>query len=112
VTAESDRDGLDAAIIAARVSGVSAREICHRFGCTMERVHAVLDAHAERVLAPENLLRRLIENVGRVGVIERTLAPRASAGDGEALRLVAECRRQWGTTGKLILQRAPASRPM
>jgi hypothetical protein len=31
---------LDAEILALRVSGVSEREICRRFGCAMERVHA------------------------------------------------------------------------
>jgi hypothetical protein len=66
---------LDAEILALRVSGVSEREICRRFGCTMERVHAVLDAHAARKLAPENVQRMLIQSVDRLGTIERTLTP-------------------------------------
>jgi hypothetical protein len=103
---------LDAEILALRVSGVSEREICRRFGCTMERVDAVLDAHAARKLAPENVLRMLIESVDRVGVIERTLTPRAVAGDVEALKLVAQCRRQRSRAAKLILERAPTSSPM
>jgi hypothetical protein len=66
---------LDAEILALRVSGVSEREICLKLGCPLARVHAVLDAHAARVLAPENVQRMLIESVDRLGTIERTLTP-------------------------------------
>jgi hypothetical protein len=103
---------LDAEILALRVSGVSEREICLKLGCPLPRVHAVLDAHAARKLAPENVQRMLIASVDRLGTIERTLTPRAAAGDVEALKLVAQCRRQRARTAKLILQRAPTSRPM
>jgi hypothetical protein len=68
---------LDAEIVALRVSGASERENCLRFGCTMGRVRAVLDTHAERVLAPENVLRVLIDGLGDLNAIERVFAPRA-----------------------------------
>jgi hypothetical protein len=103
---------LDAEILALRVSGVSEREICRRFGCRMERVRAVLDAHAERVLAPGNVLRMLIDGLGGLNAIERVFAPRARAGDAEAAKLVKQARRQRERHAKLILQRVPASHPM
>ena len=67
---------------------------------------------AERMLAPENVPRILIESLDSVGVLERTLTPRAAAGDVEALKLVAQCRRQREGTAKLILERAPTSNPV
>jgi hypothetical protein len=82
------------------------------FPGTMERVRAALDASAERMLAPENVPRILIESLDSVGVLERTLTPRAAAGDVEALKLVAQCRRQRERTAKLILERAPTSNPV
>jgi hypothetical protein len=65
-----------------------------------------------RKLAPENVQRMLIQSVDRLGTIERTLTPRAAAGDAGAVKLVAQCRRQRSRAAKLILERAPASRPM
>ena len=61
--------------------------------------------------APENVLRMLIESLDNVGVIERTFTPRAVAGDVEASKLVAQCRRQRARTAQLILERAPTSNP-
>jgi hypothetical protein len=75
-------------------------------------VRATLDAHAERKLAPENVLRMLIDDLGRLGALERAFASKAKAGDAEAAKLVRQARRQRARTGKLILQRAPASRPV
>jgi hypothetical protein len=103
---------LDAEIVALRVSGASERENCLRFGCTMGRVRAVLDTHAERVLAPENVLRVLIDGLGDLNAIERVFAPKARAGDAEAAKLVKQARRQRERHAKLILQRAPTSNPV
>ena len=97
---------LDAKIVAARVSGVSEGEICDRFGCTMERARAVLDASAERMLTPENVQRMLIESLGTFGAIQRTLAAKGDKA------LVRQCRRQRARTAKLILERAPTSNPV
>jgi hypothetical protein len=87
-------DGLDARILDMRVMGVPEREICRRLGVTIAQIHAVLDAHARVKFAPENIERMLVESFDRIRVIERTLTPRAAAGDVEALKLVAQCRRQ------------------
>jgi hypothetical protein len=50
-------------------------------------VRAALDERAARRLAPENVERMLVESFDRIRVIERTFAPRAAAGDVEALKL-------------------------
>jgi hypothetical protein len=44
--------------------------------------------------------------------LERVFTPKAKAGDAEAAKLVKQVRRQRARTAKLILQRAPTSRPM
>jgi hypothetical protein len=97
-------------IVAARVSGWSDGEAARMLGCV--RVRAVLDERAARMLALGNVLRMLIERFDRVGVIERTFTPRAAAGDLEALKLAAQCRRQRSRTTELILERAPSSSPV
>jgi hypothetical protein len=102
---------LGAKILGLRIAGWSEREISHKLGCSLVQVKAALDAHAARKLAPENVLRMLIESLDNVGVIERTFTPRAVAGDVEASKLVAQCRRQRARTAQLILERAPTSNP-
>jgi hypothetical protein len=108
----SVRTDLDAEIVAARVAGVPEREICRRLGCARARVEAALDAWAARKLAPENVVRMLVDDLGRLSELERVFAPMAAAGDVGAAKLVRQARRQRARTGNLILRRAPASRPM
>jgi hypothetical protein len=105
-------EDLDAEIVAARVAGVPEREICLRLGCARARVDAALDAWAARKLSPENVLRMLVADVERLGLLERVFAPKAAAGDVEAAKLVRLARRQRARTGSLVLRRAPASRPI
>jgi hypothetical protein len=102
-------DELDAQILDLRVMGVPEFEICRRLGVTIAQIHAVLDARARVTLAPENVEQMLIRSLDRLKTVERVFA----AEPGRAARRVVEqSRRQQARTGKLILQRASASRPM
>ncbi len=103
---------LDVGTVASRVLGVPEREICRELGCSPGRERAALDERAARVLAPENVEGMLIERLDNVGAIERGSTPKAKAGDVEALKLVAQCRRRQVRTAKFILQRLPAFNPV
>ena len=102
-------DDLDAQILDMRVRGVPEFEICQRLGVTIAQIHAVLDAHARVKFAPENIERMLIRSLDRLKTIERVFAAKPGTA---ARRVVEQSRRQQARTGKLILQRAPASRPV
>ena len=102
-------DDLDAQILDMRVMGVPEFEICQWLGVTVAQIHAVLDARARVMLAPENIERMLIRSLDRLKTIERVFAAKPGPA---ARRVVEQSRRQQARTGKLILQRAPASRPV
>ena len=56
---------LDAAIVAARVAGVSEREIAARLGCSVDEVRAAVARHAASRLAPDAVQATLIAGLER-----------------------------------------------
>jgi hypothetical protein len=81
-----------------RVKGKTEAEVCAMLGVTIADIHQALDRAAAAAMTPQARVRGIYLD--------------AAAGDVEALKLVAQCRRQRARTAKLILQRAPTSRPM
>lgn len=72
-------DELDAAILDLQVRGVPEREVAERLGVTIAQIHAVLDAHARVMLAPENVEGMLIGSLDRLKTgLRRQARPRGA----------------------------------
>jgi hypothetical protein len=95
-------DELEAAILEARVRGVSERDCAAKFGLTLARVQAILDDHARRYLAPENIIRMLTDGLADLRTIEATYAAKPGLA---ASRIVKEARRVQARHMAIILQR-------
>ena len=90
--------------------GMSERECAAKFGLTLARVQAILDDHARRYLAPENIMRMLTDGLADLRTIEAIYAAKPGC---EAGRIVKEARRVQARHMAIILQRAPrTSRPV
>jgi hypothetical protein len=81
---------LDAAIIAALVSGLSEREVCRQLGCTIGEVRAALDARAAR----RTVAGMRAESLETFDALEQAWAVRAKAGGRGSKAPLRQIRRQ------------------